>query len=60
MDRFVVVKRGVENSESLLYRTLSVYSLMRWTEHAAYEGEAGNFYEISSQFEDQDVRYQNV
>jgi hypothetical protein len=34
--------------------------MMRWAGHAAYEGEAGNFYELSSQFEDQEVRYKKA
>jgi hypothetical protein len=33
---------------------------MRWAGHAAYVEETGKFYELSSQFEDQDVRYKKV
>jgi hypothetical protein len=48
---------GLRAVRAFCNRTRSAYSMMRWAEHAAYVGEAGNFYEISSKFGDQDVRY---
>jgi len=57
MDTFVVVvvKKGVGGVRAVkafCNRIRSVYSMMRWAGHAAYAGEAGNFYELSSQFEE--------